>query len=1163
MKKKYSDYFELRDFLPVYDIADEKEGHWTSFIPTKQFSELLSKSVTALTSSDASKRKSMWIRGTFGTGKSHASAVIKHLLCDDMTAISSYLNSIPDVVVREKVRSFRQEKKFFPVVLKGVEGAYDIPRFSLSLQKYTKKALAAAGYADLVVSSDYETAIAYIEKHRQIITDVIEQSDSLKMLATSPDKVIAKLKINDTDTYLALEEALDSVYKIHLNSEAATISDWLVEVEKEIESKGIADGLIIFWDEFTSVMDTIKSDRINVLQNIAEKSQNNNLFLFLISHRAESQSSDSRGKDITKMSDRFENVEYRMDDISTYLIMRHTFGIKQGVSDTDTRILQYNGTSNLKGLLEYLCPSGNEEEKNRISDLFPMHPYTAYLCSVLSNLIGSANRSVIRFMNDETDGFKAFLDNEAYFNTRQLVTAEWLWDFFESEFDTDSQCSVFTNVYRTESIHLSGMSDDYYRVFKSILLLNALQNKFREGGTPERIIPNEQNLQYMFLGDRLSDKLKDILDYIDHNKIVPRNVFGEFKISATSYNANEITEEKTKLQSTYKTALSILDFDSSKKAQLLSAFAVGESLLRKADVQFYSCEEAESLIRSKLKKFVEDKPNVLHVGLFLSLTEESRDLMQNKVRDLSVECQNAILIVPDEVFSVDSTNKFIDFMANYALAKRYFNENQAAECEKNAKQYITKWVQQISAGSYKLWFKGESYSDGIFKEVGKLLNRKVGRQIYPYGMESIKRLQSSVPISFFKNKNYPAVVIQILQAQNRDQLTTFAGENAPIKLIFQENDTFLVREDCELTDLALSGNSWLVEVCQLMDKCIEEAHKKYQDRFSLSEVLAPFMKEPYGFFPSKANWAALSYAIRKHKGDLFQPSTSQPVSDEGLADMIVLLFKMWDEGRSESNNKLLLRFGSPEESKLTKQLADFFNLKDVVNINEIKSLHNARWGVQEFCKKVAKQPLWSLLYCDKVSQNENYKKTIKSIISLFEQESPKLERIKELSNLLESLKMELPPILKNADNYAQGFMKFVEKIETEDDINIKKEWWNELLDEMTVLPEEVAFRKESDVENLILKFYHRKTKPVETTSTQDTSSGTTSVNGGSQSGAQTSSNGSSSSAGSPALISEDIITKAKDNVKNMNMPNMMWQQMLLELINEHPEVAEYITKYLS
>lgn len=1160
---KYADYFELRDFLPVYDIADEKEGHWTSFIPTKQFGDLLGKSMQALTSSDISKRKSMWIRGTFGTGKSHASAVIKHLLCDDLSTITSYLSSIDDVVIREKVRSFRQEKRFFPVVLKGVEGAYDIPRFSLSLQKYTKKALAAAGYGDLVVASDYETAIAYIEKHRQIIADVIEESDSLKMLASNPDKVIAKLKINDTDTYLALEEALDSVYKIHLNSEAATISDWLVEVEQEIESKGIADGLIIFWDEFTSVMDTIKSDRINVLQNIAEKSQSNNLFLFLISHRAESQSSDSRGKDITKMSDRFENVEYRMDDISTYLIMRHTFGIREGKTDVDLRILKYNGTYKLKGLLDYLCPSGSEEEKERISDLFPMHPYTAYLCSVLSNLIGSANRSVIRFMNDETDGFKAFLENEAFFETKQLVTAEWLWDFFASEFDSDTQCSIFTNVYRTESVHLNGLSEDYLRVFKTILLLNALQTKFPDGGTPERIVPNDQNLEYLFIGDRLSDKLPEILDYIDQNKIVARNVFGEFKIAASSYNANELADEKAKLQSTYKTANNILDFDSSKKAQLLVPFSVGESLIRKAEVQYYSCEESESIIRSKLKKFADEKPNALHIGLFLSLTEESRDMMQNKVRDLSVECQNTILVVPDEIFSIDTTNKFIDFMANYALAKRYFNDNQAAECEKSAKQYVAKWVQQISAGAYKLWFKGDSYSDGIYKEIGKLLNRKISRQIFPNGMESIKKLWNSVPMTFFKNKNYPAVVTQILQAQNRDQMTTFSGENTPIKLIFQDNDTFLIREDGELTDAALEGNSWLVEVCRLMDKCIEDAHKKYQDRFSLSEILAPFMRAPFGFFPSKANWAALSYAIRKHKADLFQPSTSQPVSDEGLSDMIVLLFKMWDEGRSESNNKLLLRFGSPEESKLTGQIANSFNLKDVVNINEIKSLHNARWGVQEFCKKITKQPLWTLLYCDKVSQNDTYKTAIKNIISLFEQESPKIERIKELSNQLDSLKMELPAILKNADNYMQGFMKFVEKIEAEDDINIKKEWWNELIDELSVLPEEVAFRKESDVENLILKFHNRKTKPVVEQKQSQNNSGSSANNAG---GNSASVNAGEKNPSLPPIVkqvSEDTITKAKNNVKNMNMPNMMWQQMVLELINEHPEVAEYITKYLS
>ena len=121
-----------------------------------------------------------------------------------------------------------------------------------------------------------------------------------------------------------LEEAL-AADKTYLTSDS--ISEWLVEVEKEIEKAGIADGLIIFWDEFTSVMDTLKSDRINVLQNIAEKSQNNNVFLYLISHRTESSSLDAKGKDITKMSDRYDSVDYQMDEISTYLILRHTFSI--------------------------------------------------------------------------------------------------------------------------------------------------------------------------------------------------------------------------------------------------------------------------------------------------------------------------------------------------------------------------------------------------------------------------------------------------------------------------------------------------------------------------------------------------------------------------------------------------------------------------------------------------------------------------------------------------------------------------------------------------------------------------------------------------------------------------------------------------------------------
>ena len=1124
----------------------ETKDSWKSFIPTNQFCDLLSKSLSAITSTDVSKRKSMWVRGTFGTGKSHASSVVKHLFCDNLEDINEYLSDFTDASLRERIRAMRAGKRYFPVVLKGVEGAYDIPRFALSLQKETKKALAEAGHKDLYVKSDFETAITWIEKHEGMLNEVLSQNDSLRMIASTPAKIVDKLTQDDTDVFIALEEAL-AEHKIHLNSEAETISDWLVEIEKEIENRGIADGLIIFWDEFTSVMDTIKSDRINVLQNIAEKSQQNNLFLFLISHRSEAQSNDSKGKDITKMSDRFEQVEYRMDEVSTYLIMKHTFGLKEGVPETSATIMKFNRTDNLDGLIEYLCPM-NGEESSYIGMLFPMHPYTAYLCSVLSNLIGSANRSVIRFMNDESAGFKCFLDDENTFENKQLLTAEWLWDFFYTEFESDIQCSVFTNVYRTEFPHVNEAGDDYVRVFKTILLLNALQTKYADRQAPERIAANEKNLRFLFLGDRVNDKMENILNFIDEHKIISRNIWGEFKISANSYNATELAEERTKVLASYKTGVDFLNFYSQEKNNIANLYAVGEALVRKCDVQFYSCEDQESLVRSKLKKYMDDKPNNLHIALFVAITEEAKDMMATRVRELSLECQNSILIVADEVFTSDYKKNFIDLIATFNIAKRYFNENTASECDNTAKQYITKWAQRISNGTYEMYFNGDVYKDGIIKESAKLINKKLSIKVFPKGMETVKKFQT-VPMTFFKNKNYPALVTQILQAQTREQLTTFTGENVPTKFVFEENDVNLVREDCELTDAAKIGGSWLVEVCKFMDKCIDDAHKKYQDRFSLSEILAPFMRPPYGFFASKANWAALSYALRKHKGDLFQPSTSQPVSDEGLTDMLVILFKMWDEGRSDASNKLLLRFGSPEESKLTKQIAECFNLKDVVNIHEIKSLGNARWGVQEFCKKKAKFPLWTLLYNDNISNDPQYPIIVKGIIQLFEQEAPRVERIKELSNQIESLKIDLPILLKNPKNYEEGFMNFVSHIEEQDDVKIEKEWWSELLSEISSLPEEVAFIKESDIENAILKFEKRKRRPTVIPDTPSPSSEPEPQPGVSPIPA--------------AEVPEDLVDKARDAVKATNMPNMMWQKVLLDLIEENPWISQYIADYLS
>ncbi len=1151
----YSDYIKMQDYLPVYDItSDASNNLWASFIPTRQFCDLLQHTLTAVTSADTARRKSIWVQGTFGTGKSHASSVIRHLLCDNMSDIEFYTHKIEDANLRNQLVNYRKNKRFFSVIIKGVEGAYDLRRFSLSLQREVKNALIAAGHNNIIVKSDFESAIAYIKEHESYTQDAINKNDDLKDIASNPAGLVSRLERNDIQAYMEFEEALYKTVGVTLTSKS--VSEWLAEVEQSIEAEGIADGLIIFWDEFTSIMEAIGSDRINVLQNIAEKSQSCNLYLFLISHRVEDQvSSGSKKDDVRTMNDRFDTIKYMMDEVSTYRVMRHTFEISS--DEEGYELLRYNRTSKLNSLIDYLCEGGVEEERSGISNLFPMHPYSAYLCSKLSDYVGSANRSVINFMNDDNKGFKKFITDESVFELRGLLTAEWLWDFFYASFASNPLCGAFTSNFQNHIHRVGEAGDDYVRVYKGILLLNTLSTQFatKNADVISRFSPNENSIRGLFADDRLEHKMDDILRFLDTNQIIARDVFGEFKISISSLNPTEIANEKEKVAAQYKSALDYFNYNFNAKVNLIDFFTVGKYLLRKCEPQIYSCSDQESLIRSRLNKYTREKPNTLHVSIYLATTEDERRAYENRVRDFSNEFLNTIHIIPDEVFTPEARTKFIDLIANHNVAKSHYQESVEKESEKHAKESINKWCNRIIHGSFTLYFNGEQVREGIIANIYSLINKKFSHRIFTKGMESVKNYRASNE-AFFQNKKFPALSIQMLQSPNRDKLTKFGGADINAKYIFEENDNYLIDEECRLTPAALVGDSWIVQVCNEVDACIETAKKKFIDKFSLSEILSPLMKPPFGFFSNRANFIALSYALRKHKSDLFVTTISQPISDEKLSEMIKELFIMWDEGHSEPSNKLMLRFGSKEESELTQLLFEVFQLQFIKDIPEVKSLSNLRWGVNEFCMQKSRYPLWVLTYCDNI--NEKRSEIIKLLIEVLEaDQNPDIAKIKNLYRLINSEKIDIAQLVSNPQNYENGFMNFIASIKT---VKIQKEWWNELIEEISHLQSEVAFRKETDVRECVYSFYNMKrdqlnppvalVQPKPTHGTPDSTQPTIVP---------------SYPPTQPEKkeVSPELVHKAKNLVKQANMPGVLWQKVLIDIIDGNPEIAEFVTKYLS
>ena len=69
MATRYSDIITLGTSRTVYNIREEGPKDWESFIANDQFNALLDKTVKAVMNNDPDNHKSIWMAGTYGSGK--------------------------------------------------------------------------------------------------------------------------------------------------------------------------------------------------------------------------------------------------------------------------------------------------------------------------------------------------------------------------------------------------------------------------------------------------------------------------------------------------------------------------------------------------------------------------------------------------------------------------------------------------------------------------------------------------------------------------------------------------------------------------------------------------------------------------------------------------------------------------------------------------------------------------------------------------------------------------------------------------------------------------------------------------------------------------------------------------------------------------------------
>ena len=1147
---KYSDIITLnKDFVPLVDLQNEKSDYWKTFIPTTQFESLLETTLSSVSSNQTDKRKSIWVQGTFGTGKSHASSVIKHLLCDDFSDIKEYVEGLKSANIKNILINFRKNKRLFPVVLKGVESIHNIRTFSLVLEGKIKEALHNAGF-QITVKSDFESAIDIIENKAPYLQELIDTTPELKIIAKTKESIIKKLKSSDIELFTTLEDALSEKYSVQISS--GEITKWLVEVENEIRSKGIADCLFIIWDEFTSIMDTISYGLINILQNIAELTGHHGIYLYLISHRT--MIGGEKGKDIERMYNRFFTKSYGMESITTYHIMATAL---KKLDETQYIDCCSGSMGRFKELIAYLTNNESQQSAKDIENLFPMHPYTAFLCSMLSNQIGSTNRSVFEFLYDDKHGFKCFLENETAYEEKRLLTADCFWDFFLDKFrDDPSKYGFVTDVYIRFKENVMKNGNPYEKVFKGILLFNAMKGLFGDNEV-EKANPSEKNIKNLFVSEPFEKDLDTILDYFDKNQIVSKDPIGNFLINVSSLPPQDVNAAKQKYNEEYKDILKILTFNGNESKNTITKW-FDDTLIRQSKLYFMSCLADESRIENELNKgiFDKSKSHTLQIALFFALNDNERQNMIESIRNKFVkneEYQNLIFVVFNETFDADSMQKqkFIDYVAQSSVSNNRRLTDQASTFHKNALLIINQWINKLKQGNYQLFFRDATYL-GVTTGLANYINQNLGFKIFKSGIEIMQNMRNR-PMTFFKTQSSKNAAEVMLCALNReDAEKKFSqGQFMPAKFLFKDdNDSHIVNED-----LTLKPNIWenhpLLKVQVKVDEIFAKVKKQNNPVFHLGKELSPLKDVPFGLYKNIPNIALLSYALRKYQNDFFGTNAGESISSDVMRDIMVDLFEYW-EGKS-NGNKLTLRFGSKEENELKNILIDMFDLKNIKSDLQWSSIKNVKWGIQEFCTTKVKYPLWSLKYCQNSKKEIN--SLIDTIIYVIHKQEITIDTIKKMLTLIKHNRVDFQILLANKNSFEEGFIEFVNKT---DNVKIEYSWWKELNDYFKEkLQAEIGFWKEEDVKDKVKDFYIKKItpKPELKTPLQPPQPPTESKV------VETI----KSDNGTITTTSQTNSTKVKmveDKIKSANLPVPALKYVLLKVLEEYPITADLINENL-
>lgn len=973
MKVKYSNYLEINpSFESVVDIDADKRNKnlWREYIVGKDMEDLMEYLCQSLGNEAPDARRSFWVNGSYGTGKSYAGIFVKHLIEESPEVVADFLSKNSRLSkFKNRFAKCRANGDYLVVWKTGCTGIRTGDMMLIEAEKAIHDALIEK-FGDAADLGSGSLLDAVLEKLNDptINWEFMLQTTTIGDDYSSVDELRNDVESGSLSAIQATAAALRQK-KMGLVNNLETFQNWVADV---IDANHLdKSGIFFIWDEFTEYV--AYSDDHTVMQQISEFCKVKPFFTFLIVHKSSDLVARVGGENQYQLiTHRFHDVEFHLTaDASLDLIagsINTHIGMAEHWKDARKQVI-----NNIRPKLADMTVGLDDKMAEMIDLLCPMHPMTIRLLSRVAENYAAAERTMFRFMKDRSNediGFVGYINKFGPDDQACWLTPEWLWDYFftrESDFhDKDTKVAEYIRHYE-DCRHLVEADENAHRVFKTVMLLLAVMSSSKglySGSKTHGGISATVDCLVLCLAGVMSEvQVKDLLSTLEECKMVVldtaangvvrlqlpfKNDGGSFQLH---YDAND--KKYTRYQMFSKDGTFAQEFEK-------VAWDPNDASNRRMKI-CVCCAETNS-IKNRLDEILKElDKSPYKLGLLIVTVRDDLQYMsiQSDLQQRIADIGNPRLTIAlaKSPLTDDTRKKWLTAITKKEMATESGQTGAAGQANMEAQTIITTWVQSTVNGSKMIAWNGTQVFNNQYgmPQLRKTIQVSVIGSLFPYAPETIVMTNTA-----YKSCNDGAPLAGIQRSTTNSQLKNVLSGLGNLLNV------------TSIDEMAQVSGSKAAESISQLARTIREEMTSGQ-KVVLSDLWNKLMRSPFGYYDTIACGVLLGYVFTGYKDSAYSWTDNSQgthvLGESTLKKMVLDMVK----GKMTTD---YLSSGSQTFQLFRDYIKYIMSLSDVQVANETECWHNMREAVTK-----SGTPFWALKYLpDTAFVNADHQQTALDIV---------------------------------------------------------------------------------------------------------------------------------------------------------------------------------------